>query len=213
MSIRIYIAGPITGIKDYNKPEFDKAEELLSGFGLEVVNPLKNGIAKEAPWVDHMKTDIPKMLKCEAVYALKGWHNSKGARAEIQLAEVLDMPIFEQCDKDIRKLSLFLKKAVGSIVGSYVGLNISPPKFPHQTPDNAYKLGQAIGQTEQSKGLNQYAGALVPVNKAVERELRLQGQAEAMYSLLKSIRIVYKAKLISFQIEEIERIINVVDGV
>jgi nucleoside 2-deoxyribosyltransferase len=159
MTINIYIAGPITGIKDDNKPEFDKSETFLCGLGLEVVNPQKNGLPKNAPWVSHMKTDIPNMLKCDAIYALNGWHNSKGARAEIHLAEALGIPIFEQFEKDTLKLELFKKKTQEKTVFSgpdgfvpkgggsaawanaKIPINLSqplPPKFPHQSPENAY---------------------------------------------------------------------------
>jgi nucleoside 2-deoxyribosyltransferase len=207
MSIRIYIAGPITGTKDDNRPEFDNAEAFLSGLGLEVLNPLKNGIQKDAPWVEHMKADIQNMLKCDAVYALNGWHNSKGARAEIQLAEALDMPIFEQCEKDNIKLGLFKKEVPRKSI--LTTRETFEPKFPHQTPDNAYKFGQTMGQTEQSKGLNQYAGGQDVANKAAERKSRLYGQAEAMFSIIKKLR---RMDYYSVDWVEIEKIINAVEG-
>ena len=238
MSIRIYIAGPITDIKDYNKPEFDKAEVFLLALRLEVVNPLKNGLPKEAPWVEHMKANIPNMLKCDAVYALNGWHNSKGARAEIQLAEVLDMPIFEQCEKDNIKLGLFKKevprKSILSTretfepkrseemvagVDPWSNPNVPinpcqpiPPKFPHQAPDNAYKFGQTMGQTEQSKGLNQYAGGQDVANKAAERKSRLYGKAEAMFSIIKRLSdSSFIDDVETFM--ELNRIVKAVEGV
>lgn len=207
MSIRIYIAGPITDIKDYNKPEFDKAEVFLLALRLEVVNPLKNGLPKEAPWVEHMKANIPNMLKCDAVYALNGWHNSKGARAEIQLAEVLDMPIFEQCEKDNIKLGLFKKEVPRKSILST--RETFEPKFPHQTPDNAYKFGQTMGQTDQSKGLNQDDWHR-KINKRQARQVRLYEHAEAMFSIIKKLR---RMDYYSVDWVEIEKIINAVEGV
>jgi hypothetical protein len=38
-----------------------------------------------------MREDIRELTKCQMIYMLKGWENSRGARIEFRLAQELDM--------------------------------------------------------------------------------------------------------------------------
>ena len=38
-AVRVYIAGPMTGIPQYNFPEFDRVATLLRAMGYDVVSP------------------------------------------------------------------------------------------------------------------------------------------------------------------------------
>ncbi|GAB3215823.1 DUF4406 domain-containing protein [Pseudaeromonas pectinilytica] len=77
---KVYIAGPMTGLPEMNRPAFSAAAEYLEGLGAKVMNPaiLPDG------WEHHqyMRIAIPMMMECEVVAFLPGWQDSKGARVE-----------------------------------------------------------------------------------------------------------------------------------
>ena len=96
---KVYLAGPMRGIKDYNFPRFHEAAEQLRARGYEVVSPAEmdeatyehaNGI--ELSTRDYMKRDLPIMLDCDGVVALEGWVGSKGAMIEWSVAIQCNMP-------------------------------------------------------------------------------------------------------------------------
>jgi hypothetical protein len=78
----VYISGAITNDPNY-KDKFAKAEKYLTDKGHEVINPAK--VAESLPELDYgLYLHIDKALIgiCEAVYFLKDWGQSKGAREE-----------------------------------------------------------------------------------------------------------------------------------
>ena len=100
--IKIYIAGPMRGHDDDNFPAFYKAERLLESKGVyEVVNPARMD-DEETPYehdvynVDYkaeLKRDIDEIFKIDAMYLLRGWEKSEGARVEHALAVYLGLSI------------------------------------------------------------------------------------------------------------------------
>ena len=106
--MKIYIAGPMTGIKDWNFPAFFKAENELKELGYEVINPAHNdgetieealasAGSPERPnhsWASYMRRDLPNVLAVDALCVLPDWQRSKGARLEVQVAEALGLPIY-----------------------------------------------------------------------------------------------------------------------
>lgn len=90
----IYVAGPMSGLPEFNRPSFHGAEARLKRKGHSVLNPaiLPDGLL-EAQYMDICLA----MLRCaEAIYLLRGWENSAGARAEAALAEKLGMEVIVQ---------------------------------------------------------------------------------------------------------------------
>lgn len=87
---RVYVAGPMTGLKDQNYPAFAAESARLRELGYEVVSPaeLNAGLEHEG-WVACMKRDIPAMLTCDMVQLLPGWLKSRGATIEVNLAREL----------------------------------------------------------------------------------------------------------------------------
>ena len=106
--MRIYIAGPMTGLPEYNFPAFDKAAAILTAQGHEVFNPAQNdrdhgfdGAGLAGHEAERLGFSLRRALKqdlswicdhAEAVAVLDGWHRSKGALTETALAVALGIP-------------------------------------------------------------------------------------------------------------------------
>lgn len=105
--MKIYIAGPMTGYKDWNFPAFFEVEEQLIKLGHEPVNPAHNdGATVQAalesagkpeapnnPWRWYMRRDLPHVLEVDAICVLPGWQKSKGASLEVTVAKAIGLPI------------------------------------------------------------------------------------------------------------------------
>jgi len=94
--MRLYIAGPMTGKKDFNYPAFNKAEKELRNAGFDVANPTNN-FPGETPgdrsWREYVSAGIIQMLQCDGVAALGGSHTSRGAILEIFIAQHIYIPV------------------------------------------------------------------------------------------------------------------------
>lgn len=96
---KVYIAGPISGVPDYNVVAFASMADKLRKAGFEVVNPHETcreivaqheGTDKEL-WVKCMKADIKQLMDCDYITLLPGWERSKGCRIEIALCKELGL--------------------------------------------------------------------------------------------------------------------------
>lgn len=96
--MRIYIAGPMTGIKDYNYPAFNIAEKVLKSVGYEVINPARQGYGLE--YHEYLKRAIADVFECDGIALLPNWERSPGANAEVALADCLR--------KDASELAIWL---------------------------------------------------------------------------------------------------------
>lgn len=93
----IYIAGPMTGLPDFNKPAFFAAEEKLREQGMLAINPAKHEV-KEPTWERYMRMAIVSMLKANEIALLPGWQDSRGAKLELLIAQNLGMPSWDYRD-------------------------------------------------------------------------------------------------------------------
>lgn len=89
--MRVYIAGKMTGVENFNYPAFNKAAAELRAMGYEVENPAEN--PEQPSWEGYLKQAIRQMLTCDAVALLPDWMDSKGARIEFDLAKQLGMEV------------------------------------------------------------------------------------------------------------------------
>lgn len=116
--MKIYVAGPMRGIPEFNFPAFNAAAAALRAAGHEVFNPAerdneRHGVdiskgnaagCEELAAKDHgfnLRVALAEDLAficahADAVFMLPGWLNSKGARAERAVGRALGLKIFEQ---------------------------------------------------------------------------------------------------------------------
>jgi len=87
--MRVYIAGPMTGIADYNFPAFNAMADKMRAAGWHVENPADHGLVVGADWADYLRYDIGCLASCEAIMLLPGWTASRGARLEVSIAKEL----------------------------------------------------------------------------------------------------------------------------
>lgn len=91
--MKIYIAGPMSGLPDLNFPAFHAAAIQLRARGFEAVNPAEINPDHKMPWHICMRRDIAQLVTCDGVALLPGWRKSKGARVERWLARILLIPV------------------------------------------------------------------------------------------------------------------------
>ena len=92
--MKVYIAGPMTGLPQFNRPAFHQAALNLSFEKHVPLNPaiLPDGLTE----ADYMAVGLTMLQRADAIYLLTGWQFSAGARAEHALALKLGLEVIEQ---------------------------------------------------------------------------------------------------------------------
>ncbi|MBQ0162231.1 MAG: DUF4406 domain-containing protein [Treponema sp.] len=101
--MKIYISGKISGTTDYKK-RFCSAEREIRkamGGGVSIVNPGMMQEFTDWEWSDYMRRDIQNLMDCDAIYMLRGWRRSSGARIEHYIAKRLGLAIVYQNKRGI----------------------------------------------------------------------------------------------------------------
>ncbi|MDO9277669.1 MAG: DUF4406 domain-containing protein [Polaromonas sp.] len=91
---KIYIAGPMSGLVDFNFPAFHRMAATFRAKGFEVVNPAEINANCSADWFGCLRADIRELVTCDAIVMLSGWEKSKGAKLEKHIADQLGMEIY-----------------------------------------------------------------------------------------------------------------------
>ena len=80
MNKSIYIAGPMTGLPEWNFPLFHRAAKAWRARGWLVVNPAEtDGGDTSKPRAYYMRRDIQNLLSCECIGLLPDWPPPKPA--------------------------------------------------------------------------------------------------------------------------------------
>lgn len=93
---RIYIAGPMTGLPDFNYPAFFGAADQLREAGYDPINPARQRPDvphQGARWIDYMRLSLRDVADCDGIALLPDWENSRGASLEVHIARSLDLPV------------------------------------------------------------------------------------------------------------------------
>ena len=90
--MKIYIAGAISSNPDYKK-HFEEAEKRLIEQGHAVINPVKN---LGFDYKEYIDMGLCELMRCEAIYLLKGWEESNGATLEMMYANVAGLKIIKE---------------------------------------------------------------------------------------------------------------------
>lgn len=88
-----YLSGPMSGYPEHNYPYFKQVSFLLRSAGIEIRAPHENA------WPEHHEQMSPKELwqymmdrcyeqmeECGGIILLRGWPQSSGSRAELEIA-------------------------------------------------------------------------------------------------------------------------------
>lgn len=95
MKKKIYLAGPMTGLREFNYPAFNAAADQLRALGHEVLNPAENSEPACGTYEGYLRMGLRQMLDCECVVMLPDWSASKGAVIECNLAWDLKMHVYD----------------------------------------------------------------------------------------------------------------------
>lgn len=93
--MKIYIAGPMTGLPDLNFPLFHAETARLRALGFVVVNPAEINVNPATDWLECMRADIRELVTCDGIALLPGWEASRGAGIEHGLARCLGLQVYE----------------------------------------------------------------------------------------------------------------------
>ncbi|MBQ3808357.1 MAG: DUF4406 domain-containing protein [Kiritimatiellae bacterium] len=100
---RIYIAGPMRGLPDFNYPAFNDYATVHRQVGWEVENPAEIGAAFGTPEQINadpallaavMAADLHALETCDAIFLMKGWQRSVGAKKELAAAIAAGLKIY-----------------------------------------------------------------------------------------------------------------------
>lgn len=116
--MRIYISGPMTGLPDNNRPAFDAAAKRLREQGHFVINPAElsalfgsaeeiskefkifYSISRQSQIAQSvMDADLAAVRSCGAIYMLRGWETSRGAKRELKEALEHGLTIMQEGDE------------------------------------------------------------------------------------------------------------------
>ena len=80
--MKVYIAGPMTGLPGKNFPAFHAADAVLTGLGHDVINPTAAEGRPDIPreWSWYMRRALKMLLDADAVALLPGSEESRGMR-------------------------------------------------------------------------------------------------------------------------------------
>jgi len=108
---KIYIAGPMRGIADWNFPAFDAAVARWRAAGWQAFSPAsmdralgydQDSSVNGAHLRHVMLADVAALFVADAIALLPGWRRSAGATVELAMAQFLDLEVY--CAETMRRV-------------------------------------------------------------------------------------------------------------
>ena len=87
----VYLSGPMSGLPESNYPAFHNAAAQLRDAGYTVINPAENPTPPCGSWAGFMRMAVRQVAAADAIAFLPGWEQSRGAKVESDLADVLGL--------------------------------------------------------------------------------------------------------------------------
>jgi hypothetical protein len=160
--MKIYISGPMTGIPQFNYPEFFRVANALRELGHFVINPAEtNGLTVEEAlrdveanprsWDYYMRKDVMSVSSVDALCLLPGWQNSKGARLEVTVAKSLGLPIYIFRDGKLKPriqvigISGYARSGKDTIAEKLAEVGYARASFADAIREALYRLNPTIG--------------------------------------------------------------------
>ena len=113
--MKVYLSGKITGDAEYRQ-KFEAVEKELRSYGYVVFNPavLPDGFEYE----DYMALDLLILARCDAIFLLRDWKTSPGARREYEEAKRLGLRVMDEEALKIRRTLTQICEDTSSIIQS-----------------------------------------------------------------------------------------------
>jgi hypothetical protein len=136
--MKVYLAGPMSGLPRYNFPAFDAAAADLRLRGYDVVSPAEldspefraavlnvNGNEPElaAAWGDCLARDVKIIADggVEGIVLMPGWEKSRGARLEATVGLLCNLTFALYCPDRLSRLwDLAKRDVLASIASGFV---------------------------------------------------------------------------------------------
>lgn len=204
--MRIYLAGKMRGVPEFNFPAFDRGTRHLEALGHEVFNPADRdrGTGFTAKGLtgnedlaamgfslrDALAADTAYIAKhADAVALLPGWQKSAGVAAEIALAHALGLPVGELDSFDKEGPSETLEPphgSSGSVRAEIISMGVDASEA-----DAALKVAGRIAFAKEEvrttsatggeKGTKPERYDLIPIG-ALSQVAQLYGRGAAKYA-------------------------------
>ncbi|MBF4578927.1 DUF4406 domain-containing protein [Frigoribacterium sp. VKM Ac-2530] len=93
----VYVAGPMSGLPDFNYPAFNEAAQMLRDTGYRVLNPVdseeENHSGGPETWDWYMRHALRMVTQADGIALLDGADTSRGARLEQQVGKEIGLDI------------------------------------------------------------------------------------------------------------------------
>lgn len=138
-----YLAGPMSGLKQFNFPAFDRAASVLRKRGYKIVSPAelddkktrKQALAskdghpgkQKHTWGDFLARDVKLVAdKVQGIVLMPGWTRSRGARLEAFVALLCkhEFRSYDAITKTTRKMQ---PQIVLSLINTYTNEEVEGP--------------------------------------------------------------------------------------